>query len=180
MQRRTAVLSTILAFALFESALAVWYVVLVRSVGLAGAIQLSPQLASLFSNPIFGYSPQLSVAGWSSLALIVAQGRVSRRSQIKNIFLNRGLSSDVYDLMVGMRGGTSRLALLQSLETPRHRQELAEVTGIDWKEVDRELGILEKYGLVKMYAQSGSVKLYQTTEQGGLLVKLIEELNNRN
>jgi predicted ArsR family transcriptional regulator len=104
---------------------------------------------------------------------------MSRRSQIKNVFLKRGLSSDVFNLMVGMRGGTSRLALLQSLETPRHRQELAEVTGIDWKEVDRELGILEKYGLVKMYAQSGSVKLYQTTEQGGLLVKLIEELNNR-
>jgi hypothetical protein len=55
-----------------------------------------------------------------------------------------------------MRGGTSRLALMQSLETPRHRQELSEVTGIDWKEVDRELGALEKYGLVKVYAQSGS------------------------
>ena len=79
--------------------------------------------------------------------------------------------------MIGMRGGTSRLTLLQQMAAPRHRQELSELTGIDWKEVDRELGLLEKYGLVKIYAQSGTVRLYQVTEQGSLLVKLIEELN---
>ena len=50
------------------------------------------------------------------------------------------------------------------------------MTGIDWKEVDRQVGVMEKYGLVKIYAQAGNVKLYQTTEQGRLLLKFIDEL----
>jgi len=85
----------------------------------------------------------------------------------------------VYDLMIGMRGGGSRVSLLQNMDSPKHRLELSELTGIDWKEVDRQLAVLEKYSLVKVYAQSGTVKLYQVTEQGKLLLGLIEELNGR-
>lgn len=95
---------------------------------------------------------------------------------MKSLFASKGFGGDVYDLMIRMRGRGSRLALLKSLEKPRHRQELAELTGIDWKEVDREISVLEKYGLVKMYAQSGSVKMYQVTEQGRLLMKMIADL----
>ena len=71
------------------------------------------------------------------------------------------------------------MSLLQNMDTPKHRLELAELTGIDWKEVDRQLGVLEKYGLVKVYAQSGTVKLYQVTEQGKLLLGLVVELGSR-
>ncbi len=79
--------------------------------------------------------------------------------------------------MMGMRGASFRLSLLQNMEDPRHRLELSEITGIDWKEVDRQLSVLEKYGLAKMHAQSGSVKLYQVTEHGKLLLKLVQELD---
>ncbi|HEV2139321.1 MAG TPA: hypothetical protein VGR53_10825 [Nitrososphaerales archaeon] len=98
---------------------------------------------------------------------------------MKKFFLQNGLSSDVYELVMDMRGGNSRLALLQHMETPRHRMELSGLTGIDWKEVDRELGVLEKFGLVRLQAQSGSVKLYQNTEQGKILARLIAELSPR-
>lgn len=80
--------------------------------------------------------------------------------------------------MIKMRGGSSRLTLLQHLDSPKHRFELSEVTGIDWKEVDRQIGVLEKHMLIKMYAQSGAVKLYEMTEQGRLLLKVIDELNS--
>ena len=78
--------------------------------------------------------------------------------------------------MVKMRGSTSRLALLRGLETPRHRNELSEITGIDWKEVDRQLGVFEKYGLAKVYVSSGTIKMYQLTEHGRLLLQLMDEL----
>ena len=71
------------------------------------------------------------------------------------------------------------MALMRNLETPRHRFDLASVTGMDWKEVDRQLAILENYGLVKVYAQSGSVKLYQMTEHGRMLLRLMDDLANR-
>jgi len=129
------------------------------------------------TNPFFFYAPPLSIAGWIAVGLVVFQGRASRHSQVKSLFARRGFGADVYDLMIGMRGGGSRVSLLQNMDSPKHRLELSELTGIDWKEVDRQLAVLEKYGLVKVYAQSGTVKLYQVTEQGKLLLGLIEELN---
>ncbi len=80
---------------------------------------------------------------------------------------------------ITMRGGGSRITLLENMETPKNRLELSELTGIDWREVDREVSILEKYGLVKIYAQTGTVKMYQVTEQGKLLMNLVGELNGK-
>lgn len=128
---------------------------------------------------LVGSSQPLALAGWLAVSLMAIQGRVNRRSKVKKFFLQNGLSSDVYELVMDMRGGNSRLALLQHMETPRHRMELSGLTGIDWKEVDRELGVLEKFGLVRLQAQSGSVKLYQNTEQGKILARLIAELSPR-
>lgn len=178
MSKRRLVLLVLLAFTLAETAIFVWSVSVTALFGLMSTGIASVAGQNPFS-PFLSYSFPLSLGGWSAIALVFFQGRASRRSQVKRLFLKQGLDSGVYDLMVGMRGGTSRLVLLQHMEAPRHRQELSEITGIDWKEVDRELGLLEKYGLVKMYAQSGTVRLYQVTEQGILLVKLLEELNSR-
>jgi predicted transcriptional regulator len=97
----------------------------------------------------------------------------------RNILARSGFNRDVYKLMVRMRGSESRLALLRSLQTPRHRNDLSDATGLDWKEVDRELRILENYGLAKLYAQSGAVKLYEVTEQGRVLLRLIGELKSK-
>jgi hypothetical protein len=52
------------------------------------------------------------------------------------------------------------------------------MTGIDWKEVDGQVTVLEKYGLVKIYAQSGTVQLCQVTEQGKLLLNLFADLQS--
>ena len=57
-----------------------------------------------------------------------------------------GFGSDVFDLMIGMRGAGSRVSLLQNMESPKHRLELSELTGIDWKEVDRQLSVLRSTG----------------------------------
>jgi DNA-binding HxlR family transcriptional regulator len=112
------------------------------------------------------------------VGLSVVGGQHSRRSQVKSLFAKRGFGGEVFDLMIGMRGGGSRLALLRGMQEPRHRQELSEITGIDWKEVDRQITVLERYGLVKMYAQSGTVQMYQITEQGRLLLNLIADLQS--
>jgi hypothetical protein len=131
------------------------------------------------ANPFLLYAPPLSIAGWIAVGLVVFQARANRHSRVKGLFARKGFGADVYDLMIGMRGGGSRVSLLQNMESPKHRLELSELTGIDWKEVDRQLAVLEKYGLVKMHAQSGTVKLYQVTEQGKLLLGLIGELNDK-
>jgi hypothetical protein len=116
----------------------------------------------------------LAAIGWTSAGVATLLRRNERR-----VWRQSGFSEDVYDLMVRMRGAGSRLAILQYLDAPRHRMELSQLSGLDWKEVDRETGLLERYGLISVYAESGSVKLYKLTEQGRMLLKLMKELSKK-
>jgi hypothetical protein len=128
---------------------------------------LSPGIWVFFAS----YSLPISLAGWALFGLTFL-----RRQSSSRVFASRGFDRKVYALMVEMRGASSRLMLLRSLETPKHRNELADTTGIDWKEVDRQMSLFEKYGLTKVYASSGAIKMYQLTEQGKVLLQLIDEL----
>jgi predicted transcriptional regulator len=87
-----------------------------------------------------------------------------------------GFDRDVFRLMITMKGARSRLTLLKYLGEPRHKSELSTLSGLDWKEVDRELKLLEHFGLISLHVQSGSVRIYKLSEQGKLLLKLIAEL----
>lgn len=133
---------------------------------------VSPSAAShtgyLISIPV-------SIGSWTGFGItfVLWRGSYGRSS----IWQKSGLDKNVYDLIVKMRGGNSRLQLLRSLDSPKQRNELTLLTGIDWKEVDRNIGLLLSYGLVSIYAESGSVKIYKLTEQGRLLLKLIDEMN---
>jgi hypothetical protein len=152
--KRKIVLFVLLAFSSYETFMAV----------VSTLLKASSVPAVMLPSFFVSNSPLLGTIGWAGVGLVVLERQRKKRSKAKRLFAQMGLTGDVYDLMVGMRGRASRFLLLQSLETPRHRLELSEITGIDWKEVDRELSLLEKYGLVLVYAQSGRVKLYQTTE----------------
>jgi DNA-binding transcriptional ArsR family regulator len=175
LRARAAVLYSLLVFTSLETLFAIIDALAAQTSGHTVLNGLNSTI-----NPIFGYSVPLSAAGWIAVGLVVLQGRVSgnRRSRVKSAFAKMGFGSDVFDLMMGMRGAGSRVSLLQNMESPKHRLELSELTGIDWKEVDRQLSVMERYGLVKVQAQSGTVKLYQVTEQGRLLLKLLEELSD--
>jgi predicted transcriptional regulator len=179
MNARTTVLLSLLAFASFWTLLAAVASFQPHSVV---PVSSSGGQRAVHANPLFGYAVPLSATGWGAVGLVALQGQLAgglRRSRIKGLFGRRGFGPDVYDLMFGMRGSGSRLSLLQNMvESPRHRLELSELTGIDWKEVDRQISVMEKYGFVKVYAQSGNMKFYQVTENGKLLLKLIGELNS--
>jgi DNA-binding HxlR family transcriptional regulator len=175
---RIALLFSLLAFAAFWTAVSV-------------AASLQPHTVSpvssgggppgLHTGSVLGYSVPLSATGWAAVGLVALQGRLGglRRSKVKSVFASRGFGPETYDLMMGMRGSGSRVSLLQKMEeSPKHRLELSELTGIDWKEVDRQISVMEKYGFVKVYAQSGTVKLYNITENGKLLLNLVRELNS--
>jgi hypothetical protein len=173
MRARVAVLFLLSAFASFWTLLAV-----IRAFSAPAALPDQMSVSLVTTNPVFGFSLPLSVAGWVTVGLVLFQGKVSgnRRSRVRGAFAKMGFGSDVFDLMMGMRGAGSRISLLENMESPKHRLELSELTGIDWKEVDRQLSVMERYGLVKVQTQSGTVKLYQVTEQGKLLLKLVAEL----
>jgi DNA-binding transcriptional ArsR family regulator len=166
LNRRRLLLIPLSSFALFETALTI------IAAGQFGAGPAQTGASGPFSL-LWTYSPHLAVVSWTAVVATIVLGRSG-----KGIFAKKGFQDEVYNLIVKMRGGESRLAILRSLETPRHRYDLSGATGLDWKEVDRQLSILENYGLVKIHAQSGSVKLYQITEQGRILIKLVDDLTH--
>ena len=134
-------------------------------------------VAGWFSNHSSIYYQSLipiSIASWIGFAVLFTFWKVSYD---RSAWRKAGFDKNVYDLMVKMRGGNSRLELLRNLESPKQRNELSHLTGIDWKEVDRQVNLLQTYGLVSVYANSGSVKIYKLTEHGHLFLKLTSELN---
>jgi hypothetical protein len=166
-------LSTITLAAMFLLA------VVVSSYSIGYAYNLSVSYHGALGNPYDTQALQQFVAlafpmaalSWAIVGLAFIVDRNGRRTLKK-----AGVDDNVYDLMVKMKGAGSRLELLRSMDTPKHRSELAQVTGLDWKEVDRDLDLLEKYGIVAVYAESGAIKMYGLTQQGKLLLSLLGEI----
>jgi DNA-binding HxlR family transcriptional regulator len=122
-------------------------------------------------------SVPFSVGSWFAFGLTAAFWKRGSSNSIRSSMIRAGFDRKVYDLMVKMRGSGSRLSILQTLtEAPRYRNELSQITGIDWKEVDRQVGLLERFGFVSVETKAGPVKMYKLTEQGILLVKLMDEM----
>jgi len=122
---------------------------------------------------LWGNSLPLSASGWFVLGVTFFRRGISRK------WREMGFDRDVFELMVKTRGAWSRLRLLRYLNEPRHKAELSTLSGLDWKEVDRELGLLQRFGLTTLHAHSGSVKIYKLSEQGKLILNLVEGLEAR-
>lgn len=87
-----------------------------------------------------------------------------------------GFGSDVFELFMKMKGGATRIKVLNTLTTPKDRLQLAEELGVDWKTVDRHVQILNKYGFVREQSAYGTVRLYEVTPIGKMLLNVFEDL----
>lgn len=165
MRRSGSVLVLSAGFAVISSIFAIDY--LTTFCRAPGCISAQSSGSSLLP-----YSIPLSLTSWTVFGVTLIW-----RHGIPSEWKGAGFDRDMFNLMVRMRGGASRLAILKLLTAPKHRNELSELSGFDWKEVDRQLRLLQSYGLVVIYAESGSMKLYSVTRQGELLLSLIEKLS---
>lgn len=71
----------------------------------------------------------------------------------------------VYDAFKG-KGGARRLLIMQFLDSPKKRSEIAKRTDTDWKEVDRNIRILESVDLVMSKVHDHMSPIYELTEKG--------------
>ncbi len=79
---------------------------------------------------------------------------------------------NLYNVFKG-KGGARRLTILEALSTPRQRNEVAKLTNTDWKEVERNIRILESANLVRTGPSKTTFPYYELTEQGEDLLKKI-------
>jgi hypothetical protein len=101
------------------------------------------------------------------------------RGKVRAQWRERGFDSDVFELFMRMKGGATRVRVLSKLSSPKDRLQLAEELGVDWKTVDRQVGILSKYGLVREEAAYGTVRLYEVTPMGKMILNIYEELESK-
>jgi hypothetical protein len=101
------------------------------------------------------------------------------RGRVRAQWRERGFDSDVFELFMRMKGGATRVRVLSKLSSPKDRLQLAEELGVDWKTVDRQVGILSKYGLVREEAAYGTVRLYEVTPMGKMILNIYEELESK-
>ena len=99
------------------------------------------------------------------------------RGRMKSRWEALGFDSEVFELFVRMRGGKTRVKLLNSLLIPKDRFQLAQELGLDWKAVDRQVVMLNKYGFVREQTAYGRVRIYELTAVGKLLLQLLQNLD---
>jgi len=132
----------------------------------AGSTQVESPLRDVQASSLL-----LAPACW-----IVLAGMWMWRGRVRARYSEMGFGSDVFELFMKMKGGATRIKVLNTLSTPKDRLQLAQELGIDWKAVDRHVQILNKYGFISEQAAYGTVRLYQVTPIGKMLLNLFDDL----
>jgi DNA-binding transcriptional ArsR family regulator len=76
-----------------------------------------------------------------------------------------------------MRGGKTRMNLLNALSKPKDRYQLAKELGMDWRAVDQHIVALSRHGLVADEVKYGKVRIYQLTASGKRILELLEDID---
>ncbi len=134
--------------------------------GVLGSIQGESLLKD-----VQGFSILLAPVSW-----VLVGGAWIWRGRVRSRYTEMGFGSDVFELFMKMKGGATRIKVLNTLSTPKDRLQLAEELGVDWKTVDRHVQILNRYGFVREQSAYGTVRLYEVTPIGKMLLNLFDEL----
>jgi predicted transcriptional regulator len=97
------------------------------------------------------------------------------RGLTKSKWTENGLCCGVFELLVRMKGGKTRMTLLRSLLEPRNKLQLSHELGIDWKAVDSHMAKLLQYGLAAEVMAVGTCRVYAITQKGRRALELVEK-----
>ena len=136
----------------------------------------SPSMVSgiVMGQPYFLIPVSIGILGWiATVYEVLTLKQVEFTGKLRRKMSSEGYGRDVYRIFSG-RGGARRLSIMYALDTPRLRNEIANITNTDWKEVDRNVKILESVNLVRIKFSHGSMSVYNLTESGKELLDIIQ------
>jgi predicted transcriptional regulator len=121
------------------------------------------------------YSVVLAPISW----LLLAGGFWYWRGSTRALWKEAGFSSDVFKLLMKMKGGPNRVKVLNALQVPKDRLQLSKELGLDWKVIDSHIKVLHDHGLIQEHANYGrNVRLYVLTDTGKTLLKVVEKIGD--
>lgn len=100
------------------------------------------------------------------------------RGKTRSRWESRGCDHDTFTVL-RMRGGHSRLRILESLSLPKTRNKLSGELGMNWKTIGGHVKILTANDLIKELVSIGTSRYFVTTEKGTNVISLVT-LFNRN
>jgi hypothetical protein len=116
----------------------------------------------------YNNSPYLAPTAWgATLAMLAWKGN------IRTLWLRRGYDYDAFKLLSKMRGGATKVAILERLSTPKTRLELGKELDYDWKTIDGHVKTLIDYNFVTEFVHVGTYKYLIITEKGKQVLELI-------
>ena len=139
--------------------------------GISNSPMSRPSAGQNVLQDFFNESFAIAPASWAILC-----GMWIWRGKLRSRWNSLGFTQDSFDLLVKMKGGPTRVKLLNSLAAPKDRSQLAQEMGMDWKAVDRHVQLLLRYSFIKEEQAYGQVKLYTLTAEGERLLHLIQEM----
>jgi DNA-binding transcriptional ArsR family regulator len=111
----------------------------------------------------------------ASASWILAVGTILHLSRKdRRDWRRAGFDDSAIDILSEKRGASSRLRILEVLKDPNRRSQVSSVTGIDWREVDREVRLMKGLGLVYVQTLQGRGELYELTGRGKVALDLLE------
>jgi hypothetical protein len=146
----------------------------------SGAAEIQPQVRTdagkilLTNQTMYLQTRKLGVPQLAAEYFRDSDNRTFWRGTTRSRWTESGLCCGVFDLLIKMKGGKTRVIILKSLAEPKNKLQLANELGIDWKAVDAHIKKLLYYGLVFETTIVGTCRLYSISEKGKAAVELVD------
>lgn len=179
MDRKIAIILLLAVFSECTTLIGLYLILSLPSTPTAGQEQISLGAMVIHERPNFMIPLSAGLIGWVLTiyeVITLNSGKIS--GTLRKMISDEGFDRSVYRLLSG-RGGARRLAIMEALRIPRLRNEIANITSTDWKEVDRNIRILESENLVSVKFSHGTMSVYSLTESGKELVDIIKSQRER-
>lgn len=119
---------------------------------------------------IYGSSPYILPITWGAVA-----GTLIWRGKVRSDWSRQGYDYDTFRLVAKMRGSSTRVKLLNLIDSPKNKLQLAKELQVDWKTIDNHIATLAKNKLVEEKVIVGAARYYVITENGRKILSLLTE-----
>lgn len=151
------------------------YLILTFQFAVTGSVKsFSMSTLVVKQRPYFLAPIAIGILGWlTTIYEVITLRKRDFVGSLREKMSREGFDREVFRTFSG-RGGARRLEIMRSLKTPRLRNEIAKLINSDWKEVDRNVKILESMDLVKVQFSHGPMAVYHLTEGGKELLDIMQ------
>lgn len=120
------------------------------------------------ASAIYGSSPYTLPITWGAVA-----GTLIWKGKVRSAWSKQGYDYEMFRLVAKMRGSPTRVKLLNLIDTPKNKLQLAKELGVDWKTIDNHIAILTQNKLTGEKGIVGTARYYVITENGRRILSLL-------